>query len=182
LIGDQGDERFLRDMAIELPRIDVLIDDGGHTMRQQKTTLAVMLPLLAPDGVYICEDLHTSYWSEYGGGYRRKKSFIEHSKTLVDSLNAWHSRTNRLKVDDFTRSVYGMHFYDSVLVIEKRPIDPPLAVTSGVAQFEPGRPTLAGRIYRLAPAAVRPGLDPVRPAYQRMRKYVQGIAPRLLRK
>ncbi len=62
IIGDQADRDFLGKVAADLPQVDVLIDDGGHTMVQQQNTFEVMFPLVAPDGVYLCEDLHTSYW------------------------------------------------------------------------------------------------------------------------
>lgn len=39
---------------------DIIIDDGGHTMAQQQTTLIRFWPLLAPGGVFIMEDLHSS--------------------------------------------------------------------------------------------------------------------------
>ncbi|HZI83760.1 MAG TPA: class I SAM-dependent methyltransferase [Casimicrobiaceae bacterium] len=125
-IGDQSDAGFLASLAAEIPRIDVLIDDGGHTMRQQRTTFDVMFPKVAEDGIYICEDLHTSYWPEYGGGYPGADSFLEYTKSLVDRLNAWHSKDPAaLAVSDFTRSAYALHYYDSILVIEKRRRDRP---------------------------------------------------------
>ena len=37
-IGDQADRGFLRSIAQRVPRIDILIDDGGHTMAQQIAT------------------------------------------------------------------------------------------------------------------------------------------------
>src|SRR5260370_4561015 len=68
-----------------------------------------------------CEDLHTSYWAEFGGGLRREGTFIEFSKGLVDALHAWHSRDCRaLAVGEFTRTAWSMHYYDSVFVVEKR--------------------------------------------------------------
>ena len=36
--GDQEDRIFLRSLAASVPRIDILIDDGGHSMRQQIAT------------------------------------------------------------------------------------------------------------------------------------------------
>ena len=125
-IGDQSDPGFLTALAGEIPRIDVLIDDGGHTMRQQRTTFEVLFPKIAEDGVYICEDLHTSYWPEYGGGYPAADTFIEYTKRLIDQLNAWHSKDPAaLEVSDFTRSADALHYYDSMLLIEKRHRDPP---------------------------------------------------------
>lgn len=146
VIGDQGDPAFLASLAKEMPSIDILIDDGGHTMRQQRTTFEVLYPVIAPDGIYVCEDLHTSYWPEYGGGHLDPRSFIEFSKNYIDRLNAYHSRDPQsLPVSDFTRTAHGMHYYDSMLVIEKRAHGPPEDRKSGTRTladnvFPPPRP------------------------------------------
>jgi hypothetical protein len=135
-IGDQGDREFLRRLAGDLPSIDILIDDGGHTMQQQIRTFEALFPKVAPTGVYLVEDLHTSYWAQWGGGVRRKGTFIEYSKRFIDEIHAWHSREpQRLAVSDFTRSVHSLHYYDSVLVIEKRPMQQPTDERIGQASF-----------------------------------------------
>lgn len=152
-IGDQGDREFLRKMAETLPTIDVLIDDGGHTMEQQIRTYKALFPKVAPNGVYLCEDLHTSYWREFGGGYRRHSTFIEFAKGFVDALNAWHSREpQRLAVSDFTRSVHSVHFYDSVVVVEKRPMEPPTHERVGEVAFpdyQPPKTSMLASIKRM---------------------------------
>jgi 23S rRNA U2552 (ribose-2'-O)-methylase RlmE/FtsJ len=130
-VGDQQDRLFLRSLPAQVGRLDILIDDGGHTMKQQIATYEELFPHVDKNGVYLCEDLHTSYWRKWGGGYRRRGSFIEYSKNLIDYLNAWHSTTTRLTVSDFTKCVHSLHYYDSVLVIEKRPTGKPIQVTSG---------------------------------------------------
>ena len=146
-IGDQGDRAFLRRLARELPQIDVLIDDGGHTMKQQIATFEELFDKVAPNGVYLCEDVHTSYWPRWGGGYRRRGSFIEYSKHWIDELNAWHSREpRRLKVSDFTRSAHSLHYYDSVVVVEKRPMQPPTNQRVGEALFPDYKPPPSGLV------------------------------------
>lgn len=131
LIGDQADRDFLARVRNELPRIDILIDDGGHRMNQQITTFEELFPHVADDGVYLCEDLHTSYWQDFDGGYREPGSFVEFSKRLIDQLNAWHSRAPQdFAIDDFTRTAYAMHYYDSVLVIDKRPMQEPRVIST----------------------------------------------------
>jgi len=90
-IGDQGDRQFLRLLKQQLPKLDILIDDGGHTMEQQIVTFQELFPHISANGVYMCEDLHTSYWRSYGGGYLNPNSFVEYSKRLIDYLNAYHS-------------------------------------------------------------------------------------------
>ncbi len=136
LIGDQSDRRFLAEVRERLPQIDILIDDGGHTMTQQITTFDELYPHIQPEGIYLCEDIHTSLMEEYGGGYRREGTFLEYSKALVDRLYGWHSREpNRLTADDMTRTTFALHFYDSVLVMEKRPMKPPQSTMTGTPSF-----------------------------------------------
>jgi hypothetical protein len=140
-IGDQENREFLRYVASSVPQIDILIDDGGHMMNQQINTFEELFPLIAPNGVYLAEDLHTSYWGDWGGGYKRPSSFIEYSKDFVDKINAWHSHEpQRLAVSNFTRSVLGIHYYDSVLVIEKRPMERPVSKRTGQALFPDYKP------------------------------------------
>jgi len=118
-IGSQADGHFLREVILQLPPIDILIDDGGHTMHQQITAFKEMFKHVKADGIYICEDLHTSYWLKYGGGYKRKGTFIEYSKNIIDQLNAYYSEQNALKVDTLTKSIKGLHYYNGILVVEK---------------------------------------------------------------
>lgn len=126
IIGDQSNKTFLKTLIKYAPKIDVLIDDGGHTMIQQMTTFDMLFPHVSASGIYLCEDLHTSYLPRFGGGYKNSNTFIEYSKNLIDYLNAWHSiDPSKLCVNEFTRSVYSLHYYDSVLVIEKRKIERP---------------------------------------------------------
>lgn len=136
LIGSQSDRDFLRKVKKELPPIDILIDDGGHTMQQQIITFEELYGAVKPDGVYLCEDLHTSYWLQYGGGHKRPGTFIEYSKNLIDHLNAWHSEEGSLKVDDFTRSAASIHFYDSIMVVEKQVQKAPQHRKTGTPSFD----------------------------------------------
>jgi hypothetical protein len=135
-IGDQEDRSFLKQLASKIPRIDILIDDGGHTMRQQINTFEELFPKIDRNGVYLCEDLHTSYWKEWDGGYKKPGTFIEYSKNFIDYINAWHStQKSKLDVNEFTKSVHSLHYYDSILVIEKRPIERPYHLKTGTPQI-----------------------------------------------
>ena len=122
-IGDQGDKNFLKSLKKNIPRLDILIDDGGHEMQQQITTFEELFPHISSNGVYLCEDLHTSYMNKFGGGYKKKNTFVEYSKNIIDQINAWFSEEpNSFRVTDLTRTVYSLHYYNSVLVIEKKPV------------------------------------------------------------
>lgn len=117
-IGSQEDRNFLREIAAKLGVIDIVIDDGGHSMNQQIVTFEELFPKLAEGGVYVCEDMHTSYWPSFGGG--AGNSFVDYSHRFVDSLNARYSVSDRLNADELTRSLHGIHYYDSMIVLEKR--------------------------------------------------------------
>jgi len=131
-IGDQGNRSFLKSVLEQIPRIDILIDDGGHSMQQQINTFEIFFPAIDSSGIYLCEDMHTSYWPKYGGGYKREGTFIEFTKDFIDHINAWHSEEKDIfDINDFTRSVYSLHYYDSMIVIEKRPIDKPSHTSIG---------------------------------------------------
>lgn len=132
LIADQDDKSSLQKIVNQIPDIDIFIDDGGHTMKQQINTFDVFYEKVKKDGVYICEDLHTSYWKSHFGGYKNRRSFIEFSKGLIDHIHAWHSQQpKKLKITDLTKSIYGLHFYDCILVIEKRHMSPPFDSQTG---------------------------------------------------
>lgn len=136
MIGDQADRAFLAQVRRELPRIDIVIDDGGHFPAQQIASFEELYPHLQPNGVYLCEDTHTSYMAAREGAYRKPGTFVEYSKGLIDRLYAWYSeQPEAFSVDALTRSTYALHFYDSVLVIEKRPIGPPQQSVTGTQTF-----------------------------------------------
>jgi hypothetical protein len=147
VIGDQGDRGFLRLLADRYPDFAILVDDGGHRMHQQIATFEELYPRLRSDGVYLCEDTHTSYMPVFGGGHRQPHTFIERVKPLIDQLNAFHSPDpSQLAPDDFTRTTDSMHFYDSVLVIEKKLREKPeSAVYGSIADFRYVAPSLSGR-------------------------------------
>lgn len=132
MIGDQEDRFFLRKVADQVGTVDVLIEDGGHTMAQQINTFEALWPKIGDGGVFLMEDLHTSYWSNYGGGYRKSGTFIEYAKDLIDQQNAWHSRDpGSFKVDDYTRTIGGMHVYDSIIVFDKAAVSKPTHKRTG---------------------------------------------------
>ncbi|KAL6891995.1 hypothetical protein GGI43DRAFT_387232 [Trichoderma evansii] len=92
-IGDQADTLFLAKFFAEATTdglFDIIIDDGGHTMDQQITSLEFLWKAVKPGGLYVIEDLQTSYWESFGGSSLGKSSSKETTITylyqLVDDL------------------------------------------------------------------------------------------------
>jgi SAM-dependent methyltransferase len=117
-IGDQSDSAFLLDICAEFGTPDIVLDDGSHVMSHINATFATLYPRVSKNGVYIVEDLHTAYWTQFEGGLKRKESFIETCKDLIDALNADHTR-GALSPSEFTTSTLSMHFYDSMVAFER---------------------------------------------------------------
>ena len=116
-IGSQADGEFLQSVVAEMGGLDVVIDDGSHKASHQRASFKALFPLLADGGLYLIEDTHTSYWPGFTeGGYRRKGTAIEFAKSLIDDMHGhYHFRRNGLARD----WIPAIHFYDSMIVIEK---------------------------------------------------------------
>lgn len=120
-IGDQSDPRFLQRLIDEFGAPDIVLDDGSHVMPDIQASFEYLYPRMARDGVYMVEDLHTAYWPEYGGGYRAASSFVEIAKGFADDLNHDHIREGGPPATEVSRTARSLHFYDSIVVIERGP-------------------------------------------------------------
>lgn len=120
--GSQADPDFLRSVVGDMGGIDVVVDDGSHVAVHQRVSFDVLFPLLADGGLYIVEDVHTAYWRRtYGGGYRRRASFIEFAKDLVDGMHSWYYwRPPPRRARFAATSIESICFHDSMVFIRKR--------------------------------------------------------------
>jgi hypothetical protein len=117
-IGSQDNKTFWSDFKSTVPVLDIIIDDGGHTMNQQRVAFVELYSLLSKEGVYMVEDCVTSYSSEFGGGFKKKGTWIEFSKDLIDDLYghylSWGARHGNI-----TDSIMAILYYDQIVVFEK---------------------------------------------------------------
>ena len=136
-IGSQEDKVFLEKIKDQIPDLDILIDDGGHTMKQQIVSFESLFPKIKLNGIYLCEDNHTSYWFNFGGGMKRKGTYIEYIKNLIDVMHLWYASKNTfIKNHQLKELLYAIHIYDSIVVIEKKKITAPF--NTQVGQFTVG--------------------------------------------
>ena len=118
-IGSQEDREFLRKVKREIGKVDILIDDGGHTMNQQIVTFEELFDLVDEEGIYLCEDTHTSYMENYGGIYGGN-TFIEYSKNLIDFIHVQYSETDELVRNKYSDEIKFITYCDSMVFIEKK--------------------------------------------------------------
>jgi hypothetical protein len=126
-IGDQTDIKFLNSVFDQYENIDIILDDGGHSSKQQIVSFETFFPRLTPGGLYFIEDLHTSYrpnsiWDDY------HITGINYFKQIVDKVNLYGKSFTGYKeignqfLDYYEKNVDFIHFYKSMLVVNKKQI------------------------------------------------------------
>jgi SAM-dependent methyltransferase len=129
-IGNQSDGTFLAALVEEFGAFDIVLDDGSHHAKDVHASFRGLYPTMPRGGVYMVEDLITSYWPTKGGGYRAPNSFIETCKGLIDELHAYHTGEALLPTQ-FTNSTLSMHFYDGIVVFERGTHRPGVSLHTG---------------------------------------------------
>lgn len=116
---------------------DIIIDDGGHKMHQQITSFKTLFPFVKSGGLYIIEDLHTSYWQPFGGmgtigaPNAEGQTTIRFLQSLVDDVSYIGAFTGYAdvgkcpgelyeKLTYYQKHIQSIHFYGSVCFILKR--------------------------------------------------------------
>lgn len=114
-IGDQASDLFWNNLFQKIGKVDVLIDDGGHTNQQQIVTTHQAIQNIKDEGVIIIEDVHTNYFREFGNPSRY--SFINFAHLIVDSIN---SRTYSLRrtYEQYSSRVYSVNFFESMVAFQ----------------------------------------------------------------
>ena len=143
-IGDQCDTKFLKTVVEKEGPFDIIIDDGGHENNQIITSFNFLFDYLKEDGTYVVEDTFASYQPGYDCDRKKdtfgnklnpilkpfdeKNTSMEFLKGLTDKLNCWSYRSEEAgylkkdgELDKFEKGIYSMHFYDSIVFINKFP-------------------------------------------------------------
>ena len=114
-IGDQASDEFWSNLFQKIGKVDVLIDDGGHTNRQQIVTTHHAIQNINDEGVLIIEDVHTNYFREFGNPSRY--SFINFACRIVDSINS-RAYSLRRTYAKYSSHVYCVTFFESIVAFQ----------------------------------------------------------------
>jgi len=135
---DQADRKALLDFAVKSEGdFDIIVDDGGHKMHQQINSFEVLFPFLKSGGIYVIEDMHSSYVKYYGGcGTRENPEAGEGTAMhflfdLVHELNYYAARAGCADIAKCPKKIFGslnyyqksietIHFYPSLGFVFKR--------------------------------------------------------------
>jgi len=134
-IGSQSNPEFMRSVVAEMEGVDIIIDDGSHFAKDQRSSFDALFPVLSENGLYIIEDTHTAYHLYSGGGYRRSGSIVEVAKGMVDGLHRAYFRVPLGRRARLASSeIFSITFFDSIIAFKKQKRFPTGIVESGTAE------------------------------------------------
>jgi cephalosporin hydroxylase len=119
--GSQDDAAFLTRMSAEHGPFDIVIDDGSHVPAHVTASFHILFPLLADGGLYVIEDVQTTFWPQFGGSALDGGGTMHLARAILEHLNHAEIQVvqpNR-RVSDFTRSIRSFHAWHNIFVIEK---------------------------------------------------------------
>lgn len=136
IVGDSNAPDVCERILQRTPQFDLIIDDGSHLSSDIIKSFALYFPRIAEGGVFIAEDLHCSYWSQFEGGLFDPYSSISFFKRLTDVISHEHWGIPKARADIlrgiFTKydceidaealsHVHSVEFINSMCVIRKAP-------------------------------------------------------------
>lgn len=131
-IGDQSDAAFLERVIAQHGPFDLVIDDGSHLSHHQQASFFFLFPHVKSGGIYIVEDVCTSYWNGYTNP--GETTMVNFCKSLIDDVNfrgfapegkvdrnekrlIEHAKKQGLEINTSIRSI---HFFNSTIIIYRR--------------------------------------------------------------
>ena len=122
LQGDQSDKNFLKTLIDKYKNFDIIIDDGSHQAKHIIVSFKFLFPHLNNNGIYVIEDLQTSYFPRYGGSrinLNKKKSSMNFIKSLTDTINYEKNDRPFYKKSDFDGHIKSIYFHQNIAFINK---------------------------------------------------------------
>ena len=119
------------------PQYDIIIDDGSHCSGDIVKSFALYFSRVVDGGLFIAEDLHCSYWSQFKGGLYDPYSSMSFFKRLADVINYEHWGVDKDRNEilrglfkqydceinaDVLAQVHSLEFVNSICVVRKAPV------------------------------------------------------------
>jgi len=128
-LGDATDENFLEELCQKIPSgLDIIIDDASHRTSDQVKTFNFMFEKLNSGGIYVVEDLHTTYHP--GWQTPPHTNAVDYFINLVNDLNLHgklphndYYKATKKDLDNFNymeKNIESIHFYTGICFIFKR--------------------------------------------------------------
>jgi len=121
-IGDQSNLNFLKKITDEYGTFDLIIDDGSHQCKHIIKSFNFLYEFLNDNGIYVVEDLQTSYQPRFGGSrfnLNYKKSSMSFLKRLADSVNYEYKDRPFFSKSKFDGIVKSIFFHQNIAFVVK---------------------------------------------------------------
>jgi len=120
--GRQEDTFFLSQIIKKFKKFDIIIDDGSHNCKDIIKSFNYLFNYLTYDGIYIVEDLQTSYFPRYNGSrinLKKNHTTMNFLKNLTDSINYEHFDLPFTKTSIYDGEIKFVHFFQNVAIVKK---------------------------------------------------------------
>jgi 23S rRNA U2552 (ribose-2'-O)-methylase RlmE/FtsJ len=120
--GRQEDINFLSKITNKFKKFDIIIDDGSHDCKHIIKSFNFLFNYLNNDGIYIVEDLQTSYYPRYNGSrinLRKRNTSMNFLKNLSDSINYEHFDQPFPKSSVYDGKIKFVHFFQNLAIVKK---------------------------------------------------------------
>jgi len=114
-IGNQEDPKFWVNFFNKVGKVDIILDDGGHTNYQQIITTTSCVPSINDGGIMVVEDTHTSYMQEFSNP--SKYSFINFSKKIIDDINFTFPGLKEFKYS-LNKYIFSIEYFESFVAFK----------------------------------------------------------------
>ena len=115
-IGDSRDPNFWIELYKQLGKVDILIDDAGHTNAQQSQALVSSIENIKHEGLIVIEDTYQSYSHDFGNP--SPFSFVQLSKLLVSKLMT--KTMKGLNPGNLCYRINSITFFERLVIFEIR--------------------------------------------------------------
>ena len=119
LQGSQEAPDVIAAVVAETGPLDIVIDDGSHDNAHVRATFGLLFPHVREGGIYVVEDLQTSYWPKYGGcrDLDATSTSMALFKRLADGLNHAERIEPGYSPTFFDVNVSSVHFYHNMVFV-----------------------------------------------------------------
>ena len=112
-VGDQRDVNFMKSIGAKGGPYDIVVDDGGHSRTMQINSLVALWPYIEKNGgIYIIEDIFTSYMEINGLNDNPQQSALDLIMEMIVVLNDpsrlnkdWKTNLPQMKIHQNTKDI-----------------------------------------------------------------------------
>lgn len=126
--GSQSDDKFISEIIKEYGNFDIIIDDGSHLKKDVIKSFHLLFPHLNNDGLYVVEDMQTSYNHFFGGNpfdLKYSNSHMNFFKHLTDRLNYQEIANPFYITNKYDSKIINISFYHNLVFVKKGVNDKP---------------------------------------------------------